>query len=205
MTCPEMTMFRSGPRCAIDQWRLSTLVVKVYFHFKVSNVIKVANLYRIVLFPRVCCFLRCILSLYSSTCHERPPPVRSESGPSWQVAPRGRERELLTSSQKHKYTLHINIAAKVQHSKKTFNYNNMMLTYTCSVTVTVSVNDRIDCHLKHHYIRCKSKVHVDTIGLDSSTTSTCCSNVIISLLLPMALKRNVQTISTQVNMPRIKS
>ena len=21
---------------------------------------------------------------YSSTCHERPPPVRSESGPSWQ-------------------------------------------------------------------------------------------------------------------------
>ena len=24
--------------------------------------------------------------LYSSTCHERPPPVRSESGPSWQVA-----------------------------------------------------------------------------------------------------------------------
>ena len=24
--------------------------------------------------------------MYSSTCHERPPPVRSESGPSWQVA-----------------------------------------------------------------------------------------------------------------------
>ena len=23
---------------------------------------------------------------YSSTCHERSPPVRSESGPSWQVA-----------------------------------------------------------------------------------------------------------------------
>ena len=23
---------------------------------------------------------------YSSICHERPPPVRSESGPSWQVA-----------------------------------------------------------------------------------------------------------------------
>ena len=40
--------------------------------------------------------------MYSSTCHERPPPVRSESGPSWQVAPRGRERKFKTSSQKHK-------------------------------------------------------------------------------------------------------
>ena len=29
-------------------------------------------------------------TVYSSTCHERPPTVRSESGPSWQVAPRGR-------------------------------------------------------------------------------------------------------------------
>ena len=26
------------------------------------------------------------LNRFSSTCHERPPPVRSESGPSWQVA-----------------------------------------------------------------------------------------------------------------------
>ena len=63
--------------------------------------------------------------MYSSTCHERPPPVRSESGPSWQVAPRGRERKFMTSSQKHKYigpTAH-NIAAKVQHSNTTFNYN----------------------------------------------------------------------------------
>ena len=24
--------------------------------------------------------------IYSSICHEQPPPVRSESGPSWQVA-----------------------------------------------------------------------------------------------------------------------
>ena len=30
---------------------MSTLVAKVYFHFKVSNVSKVANLYGIVLFP----------------------------------------------------------------------------------------------------------------------------------------------------------
>ena len=26
-----------------------------------------------------------ILFMYNSTCHERPPPVRSESGPLWQV------------------------------------------------------------------------------------------------------------------------
>ena len=41
---------------------------------------------------------------YSSTCHERPPPVRSESGPSWQVALRGREQKFMTSSQKHTCT-----------------------------------------------------------------------------------------------------
>ena len=29
---------------------------------------------------------------YSSTCHGRPPPVQRKSGPSWQVAPRDRER-----------------------------------------------------------------------------------------------------------------
>ena len=59
--------------------------------------------------------------------------------------------------------------------------------------VSLSVNDRIYCHLKHHSIRCKSKVHFDTIvlKLNSSKTSTCCSNVRITLLLPMALKRNV--------------
>ena len=28
---------------------------------------------------------------YNSTCHERPPPVRSESGPSWQVAAGSRD------------------------------------------------------------------------------------------------------------------
>ncbi len=39
------------------------LVAKEYFHFKLSNVTKRANLYGIVLIPRVCCFLRCILSL----------------------------------------------------------------------------------------------------------------------------------------------
>ena len=31
--------------------------------------------------------------------------------------------------------------------------------------VALSVNDRIDYHLKHHSIRCKSKVHFDTIVL----------------------------------------
>ena len=29
---------------------------------------------------------------YSSTCHRRPPLVQRKSGPSWQVAPRDRER-----------------------------------------------------------------------------------------------------------------
>ena len=32
---------------------------------------------------------------YSSTCHGRPPLVQRKSGPSWQVAPRDRERTLL--------------------------------------------------------------------------------------------------------------
>ena len=71
--------------------------------------------------------------------------------------------------------------------------------------VSLSVNGRIDCHLKHNSIRCKSNVHFDTIVLNSSKTSTWCSNVIITLLLPMGLKRHVRTISTQVNMPRMKS
>ncbi len=39
------------------------LVAKEYFHFKLSNVTKRANLFGIVLIPRVCCFLRCTLSL----------------------------------------------------------------------------------------------------------------------------------------------
>ncbi len=39
------------------------LVAKEYFHFKLSNVTKRANLYGIVLIPRVCCFLLCTLSL----------------------------------------------------------------------------------------------------------------------------------------------
>ena len=64
--------------------------------------------------------------------------------------------------------------------------------------VSLSVNDRVDCHLKHHSTRCKSKVHFDTIVLNSSKTSSCCSNynVRITLLLPMALKRKVQTINS---------
>ena len=63
-------------------------------------------------------------------------------------------------------------------------------------SLSVSVNDRVDCHLKHHSIRCKSKVHFDTIVLNSSKTSTCCSNVRITLLLHMALKRNIRTINS---------
>ena len=64
--------------------------------------------------------------------------------------------------------------------------------------VSLSVNDRVDCPLKHYSIRCKSKVHFDTIVLNSSKTSSCCStsNVRITLLLPMALKRNVRTINS---------
>ena len=49
------------------------------------------------------------------------------------VAPRGRERKFMTSSQKLRYIhiLHIiNIAAKVQNSNTTFNYYILMSTYT---------------------------------------------------------------------------
>ena len=34
--------------------------------------------------------------------------------------------------------------------------------------VSLSVNDRVDCHLKHHSICCKNNVHFDTIVLNSS-------------------------------------
>ena len=49
-------------------------------------------------FPGTCCgvmimsspFFKLVFNnvecYYSSTCHERPPPVQSESAPSWQVA-----------------------------------------------------------------------------------------------------------------------
>ena len=50
--------------------------------------------------------------------------------------------------------------------------------------VSLSVNDRVDSHLKLHSIRCKSKFHFDTIVLNSSETFTCYSTVIITLLLP---------------------
>ena len=66
----------------------------------------------------------------------------------------------------------------------------------CNVTVAVSVNDRIDCHLKHHSFRCKSKVHFYTIVLNSSKTSTCCSNVRITLLLPIAKKIETNDINS---------
>ena len=42
---------------------MSTSVAKVYSHFKVSNVNKVAIFYGIVLIPLVCCSFRCTLSL----------------------------------------------------------------------------------------------------------------------------------------------
>ena len=44
------------------------------------------------------------ISLYSSTCHGRPPLVQRKSGPSWQVAPRDRERTYAPLCQiKHKH------------------------------------------------------------------------------------------------------
>ena len=58
---------------------------------------------------------------YSSTCYQRPPPVRSESGPSWQ----GTEIHDIQSK-----TYIIIIATKVKHSNTTFNYDILMLTYT---------------------------------------------------------------------------
>ena len=56
--------------------------------------------------------------VYSSTCHRRPPPVLSKSGPSWQVAPRDRERTLcaIMSNQKHTSDS-IHSTAHAQHYK----------------------------------------------------------------------------------------
>ena len=49
------------------------------------------NQYRCIMYSHteVCAEL---VDLYSSTCHGRPPLVQRKSGPSWQVAPRDRER-----------------------------------------------------------------------------------------------------------------
>ena len=64
---------------------------------------------------------------YSSTCHRRPPPVLSKSGPSWQVAPRDRERTLcaIMSNQKHTSdSIHSTAHAqqyKAQHSMTILN------------------------------------------------------------------------------------
>ena len=64
---------------------------------------------------------------YSSTCHHRPPPVLSKSGPSWQVAPRDRERTLcaIMSNQKHTSdSIHSTAHAqqyKAQHSMTILN------------------------------------------------------------------------------------
>ena len=45
--------------------------------------------------------------LYSSTCHGRPPLVQRKSGPSWQVAPRDRERTYAPLCQiKHTHQTH---------------------------------------------------------------------------------------------------
>ena len=58
--------------------------------------------------------------------------------------------------------------------------------------VALSVNDRVDSHLKHHSIRCKSKVHGTHLNIHSCTT------VRSTLLLRMALKRNVRTSNDQL-------
>ena len=68
-----------------------------------------------------------LMQCYSSTCHRRPPPVLSKSGPSWQVAPRDRERTLcaIMSNQKHTSdSIHSTAHAKqykAQHSMTILN------------------------------------------------------------------------------------
>ncbi len=67
-SCPETS---GAP--STEQWRLvpdsnepifiNTAVAKLYSHFKVCNVNKVAIFYEIVLIPLVCCSFQCTLSL----------------------------------------------------------------------------------------------------------------------------------------------
>ena len=49
----------------------------------------------------------CVFVQYSSTCHGRPPLVQRKSGPSWQVAPRGRERTLCQIKHTHNISQHM--------------------------------------------------------------------------------------------------
>ena len=70
------------------------------------------------LFLTVYFFMRtsiyCIV--YSSTCHEGTLPVRSQSVPSWQVVPRGRDRHFDTHIYGHRYIAHI-VYALLMHSQ----------------------------------------------------------------------------------------
>ena len=63
-------------------------------------------------------FLSLTSSRYSSTCHGRPPMVQRKSGPSWQVAPRDRERTYAPLCQIKTHTsTSIYFTANAQHYK----------------------------------------------------------------------------------------
>ena len=53
---------------------------------------KIHVIYCMYLVKYMLCYIWHAIYVYSSTCHGQPPLVQRKSGPSWQVAPRDRER-----------------------------------------------------------------------------------------------------------------
>ena len=69
-------------------------------------------------------------TMYSSTCHEGTLPVRSQSVPSWQVVPRGRDRNVDTNIYGHTSSAHIVFALLMHKQNRSGGYENREISIT---------------------------------------------------------------------------
>ena len=68
--------------------------------------------------------------VYSSTCNEGTLPVRSQSVPSWQVVPRGRDSNYDTNIYGHKSSAHIVFALLMHNQNRSGGYENREIPIT---------------------------------------------------------------------------
>ena len=68
--------------------------------------------------------------VYSSTCHEGTLPVRSQSVPSWQVVPRGRDSNFDTNIYGHTSSAHIVFALLMHKQNRSGGYENREIPIT---------------------------------------------------------------------------
>ena len=84
--------------------------------------------------------------MYSSTCHEGTLPVRSQSVPSWQVVPRGRNRHFDTHIYGHTSIAHI-VYALLMHTQTMSESNeNRETPITCITTCSMCTLHGINRH-----------------------------------------------------------